>query len=419
MKKTMRRLTTVFLVALLVIANVSGVVFAAEDNIKEVRYNDDVMTGNGLWNIVDGNHETTYVSEDNPDMSDGKQFVKIVWKSAISIDTVALYAQYCGAEGKDGQAPTKWTIQVSKDNETFVDVVTVEHTWEANDDVQSKSVQFDLQKDIIALRIVIHEANLSWGHYVIGEIEYSNSSGEEEPTEPAPTEPAPTEPAPSGKVEGYVDANGVTQYAKAVSEVRYNDGVMTGNGLWNIVDGNYESTYVSEDGPDMADGKQFVTLIWGGPISIDTVTLYAQYCGAEGKDGQAPTKWTIQVSKDGTAFEDVVTVEHTWEANDDVQSKSIQFAQQEGVVALRIVIHEANLSWNHYVIGEVEVGNASDEETSEPTETPSEIPTETPTEDPTVKPEDENAKTGDPISMVVALLAVSALGITVISKKKF
>lgn len=82
------------------------------------------------------------------------------------------------------------------------------------------------------------------------------------------------------------------------------------------------------------------------------------------------------------------------------------------------------------------VEEPTDEPTEEPTEEPSEEPTEAPTEEPTEKPsadpteepteapteapvpDDSNAKTGDALSVIVALMAVSAVGIAVASKKK-
>lgn len=195
--------------------------------------------------------------------------------------------------------------------------------------------------------------------------------------------------------EGYKDENGNTQFGKDAT-VTYNDGAMTGMGLHNVNDGNYESTYVSEDNPDLTGGKQFIQFAWNAPISIDMVTLYSQYCGTAGKDGQAPTEWIIQISKDGSTFTDVATVQQTWQENDEVQSKDVCFSLQEGVVALRVVISKANLSWNHYAIGEIEVAKAA--------------------QDPDVP-----SKTGDTMMMVFPLLLVvslSGLCLCVFSRKR-
>ncbi len=350
---------------------------------SEIRYNDGVMTGNGLNNVVDGNYDNAYVSEDAPDMSG--QHIRLVWNTPIAINQVSLYANYCGAPGKDGQAPTKWRIEVSKNGTDFTEVCTVQHQWEAIDEAQGKTAQFDLQEGITAVRIVILEANLNWNHYVVSELEIGKTANAAAPGEPE----NPANPVIPG---AYEDANGTIQYAKAASEIRYNDGVMTGNGLNNVVDGNYDSTYVSEDAPDMS--AQYIRLVWNTPIAINQVSLYANYCGAPGKDGQAPTKWRIEVSKNGTDFTEVCTVQHQWEAIDEAQGKTAQFDLQEGITAVRIVILEANLNWNHYVVSELEVGQTADA---------------------------SNPGTGDnmPVFLLMALMAFSMGGMILVKKVSF
>lgn len=54
-------------------------------------------------------------------------------------------------------------------------------------------------------------------------------------------------PGPQDK--SYCDANGVIQYAKAAT-ISYSDH-MSGMGLLQVADGDYATTYVSEDNPDM------------------------------------------------------------------------------------------------------------------------------------------------------------------------
>ncbi len=66
------------------------------------------------------------------------------------------------------------------------------------------------------------------------------------------------------------------------------------------------------------------------------------------------------------------------------------------------------------------IGNTPDQNTYyriEVTEEAAQAPTEAPTEKPTEKPT-EPPKTGDPISMVLGLMAASAMGITVLARKK-
>ena len=147
---------------------------------------------------------------------------------------------------------------------------------------------------------------------------------------------------------GVAKASGI-----AAPTVRYNDAVMTGNGLSNVIDGNYESAYVSEDGPDMSEDKQYIQFEWAESVSYNKVTLFSKYCGTTTRDGQAPTKWKIQTSTDGVTYSDRSTVEATWEDNDDLQSKSVSFST-ESYKYMRIIVSAANLNWNHYAINEIE-----------------------------------------------------------------
>ena len=317
-----------------------------------VTYNNTVMSGMGLAQVADGDYTTTYVSEDNPDMSN--QYIQFDWESPISLNLVTLYSQYCGTSGKDGQAPTEWTILVSTNGTDFTEVSKVQHTWKGNDAVQSKNVLFDLQENVVALRVAVTKANLAWGHYAIAELEAGKTKDGVVPKDITGETPSENPDQPEIPDKTYHDANGVTQYAKAAS-VSYSNR-MSGMGLSQVADGDYTTTYVSEDNPDMSN--QYIQFNWENPVAVNLVTLYSQYCGTKYKDGQAPTKWAIEVSRDGTNFTRITEVSKKWRSNDNVQSKSVQFDTQEGIVALRVVVLEANLNWNHYAIGEIEIGNA-------------------------------------------------------------
>lgn len=321
-----------------------------------ITYNNGTMNGNGLLLVADGDYETGYVSEDNPSMDDGVQYIQYDWNAPIDINLLTLYSKYCGTSETAGQAPTEWDIQVSKDGAVFTNVGTVTKDWYKNDELQSKNVKFAVQEDIVALRVVIKKANLDWNHYAILEIEVGQAEEGFEPTDITGN----VEPELVGV---YKDSNNTTQYGKAAT-VTYNNATMNGMGLLQVADGDYTRGYVSEDNPNMAD--QYIQYSWVKPIDINLVTLYAQYCGTSETAGQAPTEWDIQVSKDGTTFTDVCTVTKEWYKNDDLQSRNAKFAVQEDIVALRVVIKKANLDWNHYAILEIEVGQA--EEGFEPTD---------------------------------------------------
>lgn len=150
----------------------------------------------------------------------------------------------------------------------------------------------------------------------------------------------------------YTDDNGTIQYAEEAT-VTCNDAMKVDH-LRRVNDGDYTSAYVSSDNPDMSN--QYIQYTWMAPVDINLVTLYSQHCGTASNKGQAPTEWTIQVSKDGDTFTEVCKVSKEWNGNEKLQSKNSQFDLQEDILAMRVVITKANLDWGHYAVYEIEVG---------------------------------------------------------------
>jgi len=141
-----------------------------------VTYNDGVMAGMGLQNVKDGQLTTSYVSEDNPDMSNQRQYIQFRWDSPIDFNQVVLFSQYCGAPGGPGQAPTAWEILVSENGtDGWHKVAQIGKVqWAAGDQVQSRTLNMERVKGIKGVRVVITDANLDWNHYAIYEIEINN-----------------------------------------------------------------------------------------------------------------------------------------------------------------------------------------------------------------------------------------------------
>lgn len=347
----MKKIISLLTVAVIIVTSISSLTAFAQDEGPVVYYNDTAMNGMGLANLYDGDFTTAYVSEDAPDMTEGKQYFQYDWSETVNVNQVTLYSQYCGSEGKDGQAPTQWKILISTDGNSYTEATTVSAEWLSNDELQSKTVKFDAGEGFKSMRIVITEANLNWNHYAIYEIE-------------------------------------VDEITETTTTVFYNDTVMNGMGLALLYDGDLTTSYVSEDAPDLSDGKQYFQYDWSAPVDVNLVTLYSQYCGAADKDGQAPTEWKILTSTDGTNYTEVATVSASWYANDNLQSKTVKFDSDASFTSMRIVITEANLDWNHYSIYEIKTDTVDDsyiieDLTGEPQVTP---PVDPPVEPPVTPP---------------------------------
>ena len=338
-----------------------------------VTYHDGVMNGQGLQNVKDGNLTNAYVSEDAPDLSDGKQFIQFVWDEPIAFDQVVLYSQYCGTDSTAGQAPTAFDIQVSENGADgwILAASSGAIAWEAGDEVQFHTVQLDRLTGVKGVRVVITDANLDWNHYAVNEVEINDSGAAEDPDPTSPPSEGPTTSVTPPLEEPTTTAEPTrpaqTVYHAPDATVSYNDGVMSGQGLQNIKDGSLTTdAYVSEDSPDLSDGKQYFQFTWEEAIDFNQVVLYSQYCGTGSTEGQAPTAFDIYVSENGvdgwtkTASSGTLT----WDAGDDAQSRAVNIDRVTGVRGVRVVITDANLDWGHYAVYELEINDAP--ETSVP-----------------------------------------------------
>lgn len=144
-----------------------------------ITYNNGVMNGFGLEQVIDGNYAegNGYVSDKNlseTNLSDGSQYFQIKWNEAVDYNSVTLYSTYCGTADTPGQAPTEWKIQTSIDGDVYTDVATVTAEWAEGGHLQSKSVRFTSEENYKFIRIVFLKANLHWeGKYCVTEIDFA------------------------------------------------------------------------------------------------------------------------------------------------------------------------------------------------------------------------------------------------------
>ena len=162
--KKVKRIVSLCIALVLVLACFNGVTVLAQEEKPTITYNDEVMKGKGLQNVGDGNHSTAYVSEDAPDLSNGKQYLQFDWKDTVKINQVTLYADFCGTTTKAGQAPTEWKILLSTDGAIYTEAATATSEWNDSDGVQSKALDFQAGQGFKSMRVVITKANLNWNH---------------------------------------------------------------------------------------------------------------------------------------------------------------------------------------------------------------------------------------------------------------
>lgn len=139
--------------------------------------------------------------------------------------------------------------------------------------------------------------------------------------------------------------------------IGYNDETMSGSGLQSIKEVGTTGAYVSEDNPDMTN--QYLQFNWDEEVSFNSVTISSQYCGNATTDGQAPLSWEIYVSANGIdSWKKVGEAKNVaWEAGDALQSQITKVKGAENVMGVRVKITDAKLSWGHYAVYSVEMGN--------------------------------------------------------------
>ncbi len=117
--------------------------------------------------------------------------------------------------------------------------------------------------------------------------------------------------------------------------------------IMGICDGN-TSSYDSGAIPQAPEAFEFR---WNSPVTADTLRLYANYA----KD-QAPAHLKIYVQRENGNWKWINNCKISWVSTD---GKYFEYAdipvQADNIIGLKVVVEEANLTWSHYVISEMEI----------------------------------------------------------------
>ncbi len=331
---------------------------------------------NSPANLHDGDTATEIWRAGTAADIEGKDYYQFDWENPVSVNQVVLVSRQGLAT-----CPTAWRVQVLKDGaDDWVEVASISDVeWEygANDDntlLEEKELSFELQENVIGLRLWIDKANLTWGGYTLKEIEIYNDP--DTPSGP-PSEPSVPEEPENGN------------YA-LIAEVSTNVGqdiwTEPWNPLANLHDGDTATEIWRAGTAADIEGKDYYQFDWGNPVSVNQVVLVFRQGLAT-----CPTAWRVQVLKDGAddwvEVASISDVEWEYGANDDntlLEEKELSFELQENVIGLRLWIDKANLTWGGYTLKEIEIYNSTN-----------------------------NPETGDTTPVVPAMLAVliSATGV--------
>lgn len=260
-------------------------------------------------NMIDNDAYSAFQSVDSPVFP---QYLYLDWEDTQTFDTFIMKTAY-----SQGQAPTNWDLEVSADGETgWTHVASSgDIAWDGNDwHVEEYKLTFSPVQGK-ALRIKINNANLQWDHYAINEVLVKDSS---------------VSP---------VNANIASETTSEWDSE--NGGLLT--------DGDLTEAAQSDNRPSL---PMDIVLKWPMQAAFNEIQMHCWYA----KD-QAPTQVSFQISQDGQNWQEIVAPTTLfWSKNDaTIETQTFSFDRVQNVKYLRMRIHDANLTWRHFAINELEV----------------------------------------------------------------
>lgn len=280
------------------------------------------------------------------------QELTFTWKTVQNVDTVDMYVNYAL-----GQAPTYVELQTKKSGGQWESKGLYHITWlEESEKLEFARLPVADGDGIIALKLIVRAANMSWGNFVINKVQiYKEGVAAPDPNAPIGTPTSNFVNAPEGMknvapLATITISDAMVKAAKpddaASNPGRINDGLINDDSYARYANG----TECKND---------WIRFTWEKAVTVDRVVLFNQY------SGQAPKAWSVYVTKDGTNWSRVCYTGNVQWAEETKQGKVLKFQKQEGIIGLRVNITDANVGWGHYTIYELEVYGTVDKDPEE------------------------------------------------------
>lgn len=263
--------------------------------------------------MIDKDPYTAMQSNENPAFP---QYLYLDFADREAFDTFVMKTSYA----KD-QAPTNWDLEVSEDGQSNWTRVASsgDVDWSENDaTIESKVLHFP-KTAAKALRIKINSANLTWNHYAINEVSVKDSSVKEN----------------------------VNLAPEATAQWNSNHPAYINNNDYKLAGQSKDWTPLPSD----------IVLTWPEAVSFNEVKLNCWYA-----QDQAPTRLSVEVSSDGQNWQDVAGLQaFNWKhADDHIEEQVISFDRVQDVKYMKVKVRDANLTWRHFAINELEVFDRAD-----------------------------------------------------------
>ena len=252
------------------------------------------------------------------------------WSEAQNADLLKLYCNFA-----QDQSPAAVEIYTKTADGDWMLAGGGELPWQTSSNVfECATVPF-AAADFVALKVVVTDANLTWGAYGINKIHITSSDSVYENAEVKVIVASQgltfTDVASQAELTYSHDANPSSQ-----PEVVNNGNAVNGQG------------FISQGNPEL---PQELTFTWTDPQTVDTLKLYCYYA----KD-QSPAKVEIQVMGESGQWITGAKAFLPWQtSSDQFECATIRFADGENITALKLIVVDANLTWGAYGINKIHI----------------------------------------------------------------
>lgn len=304
------------------IASSAEVTFTHEahpDSLPEEMHSSD-------WVDADG-----FLSLSQPELP--QEFI-YTWSEPQNADLLKIYCNYA-----QDQSPAAVEIYTKTAGGEWVLAGGGELPWQTSSGVfECATVPFTAE-NFISLKVVVTEANLTWGAYGINKIHITSSD--------SVYQNAAVKVVAPSQAQTFTDVASLAELTYSHSANPASQPEVVNNG--NEVNGQ---GFISETSPEL---PQELTFTWSEPQTVDTLKLYCYYA----KD-QSPSKVEIQVMGQDGQWRNGGKVFLPWQtSSDQFECATIHFTGGEDITALKLTVVEANVTWGAFGINKIHIYNDS------------------------------------------------------------
>lgn len=253
------------------------------------------------------------------------------WTEAQSADLLKIYCNWA-----QDQSPAAVEVYTKTADGDWVLSGGGDLLWQTSSaEFECATVPFTGGENITAFKLVVTDANLTWGAYGINKVHITHSATVYDQAETKVINASQsltfTDLASSAQLTYSHEANAASQ-PEAVNSAD----AVNGNG------------FVSLANPEL---PQELTFTWDAAQTANALKLYCYYA----KD-QSPAKVQIQVMGEDGQWVTAAKAVLPWQTSSgEFECATIPFTGGENITALKLIVEDANLTWGAYGINKIHI----------------------------------------------------------------